>query len=173
MIDEGMAGAINDQINAELYSAYIYYSMGAWFEEQNLPGMAQWMKAQTQEEMFHADKFFNYLAERGGRVLMQAIDEPPTEWDSPLAVFEHAYEHEQYVTSRINDLVDLAVELKDHATNQFLQWYVEEQVEEEASADEIVQQLKRIGDSANALYMLDKELSARTFSLPAEGEEEE
>ncbi|MGC9318059.1 MAG: ferritin [Armatimonadota bacterium] len=173
MIDERMAAAINDQINAELYSAYIYYSMSAWFEEQNLPGMAQWMKAQTQEELFHADKFFNYLTERGGRVVMKAIDEPQTEWDSPLAVFEHAYEHEQYVTGRINDLVDLAIELKDHATNQFLQWYVEEQVEEEASADEVVQQLKRIGDSANALYMLDREMGARTFAPPADGEEEE
>ena len=171
MIDKKMEQAINDQINAEFFSAYLYLSMVAYFEEKNLPGMATWMKAQSQEEVAHAMKFFDYVNERGGRIKLEAIAKPDVEWDSPLAVFEAAYKHEQYVTSRINDLVDIAEEVKDRATFNFLQWYVEEQVEEEASADEIVQKLKRIEDNPSLLFMLDKELGGRVFTPPeSEGE---
>jgi ferritin len=172
MIDERMNEAINDQINAELLSAYIYYSMAQWLEDQDLPGMAQWMYAQTQEEMFHADKFARYINERGGRVLMQAIDEPQTEWDSPVAVFEHALEHEQWVTGNINDLMDLAIEINDHASKNFLVWYVDEQVEEEDNVGGVLAQLKRAGDNPNALMRMDRELGARSFSPEAEAEEE-
>ncbi len=171
MIDERMVEAINEQINAELYSAYIYYSMAAWLEDQGLDGMARWMKAQTQEELFHADKFFNYVCERGGRVELTAIEGPPTEWDSATAVFEHAYEHEQYVTSRINDLVDLAIELKDHATTQFLQWYVKEQVEEEDNTSTIAEQVKMV-EGTGQMLMLDREMGARVFTPSATEEEE-
>ncbi len=171
MIDDRMCEAINNQINAELLSAYIYYSMAQWFESQDLPGMAQWMYAQTQEEMFHADRFARYVNGRGGRVLLQAIDAPPTDWDSPQAVFQHALEHEQWVTGNINNLMDLAIEINDHASKNFLMWYVNEQVEEEDNVGSVLAQLKRIGDSSNALYMLDKELGARSFSPPAAEEE--
>jgi len=171
MIDERMNEAINKQINAELLSAYIYYSMAQWFEAEDLPGMAQWMYAQTQEEMFHADKFGRYVNERGGRVLMDAIDAPRTEWESPMAVFQHALEHEQWVTGNINNLMDLAIEINDHASKNFLVWYVDEQVEEEDHVGGVLAQLRRIGDSPNALYMLDKELGARAFTPPAAEEE--
>lgn len=167
MIDERMNEAINKQINAELLSAYIYYSMAQWFESQDLPGMAQWMNAQTQEELFHADKFARYVNERGGRVKMQAIDGPPTEWASPEAAFQHALEHEQWVTGNINGLMDLAIELNDHATRNFLVWYVDEQVEEEANVGNVLGMLKRAGDSPNLLFMLDRELGARVFTPPA------
>lgn len=170
MVDQKMIDAINEQINAELYSAYLYYAMAAWFEENNLPGMAQWMKAQTQEELFHADKFFNFVTERGGRVILKAIEAPPTEWDSPLAVFEHAYSHEQHVTSLINELVNLAIELKDHATNQFLQWYVAEQVEEEDNTSTVANQVRMVEGTAS-LFMLDRELGQRVFIPPAATEE--
>lgn len=168
MIDKKMEQAINDQINAELYSAYLYLSMAAHFEDVGLSGMASWMKIQAQEEVFHAMKFFDFVNERGGRVKLTAIDEPKFDWSSPLEVFSAGYKHEQYVTGRINDLVDIAEELKDRATFNFLQWYVEEQVEEEATADEIVNKLKLIGDNTSALFMLDKELGARVFTPPAE-----
>lgn len=171
MIDERMNEAINRQINAELLSAHIYYSMAQWFESQDLPGMARWMYAQTQEEMFHADKFARYVNERGGRVLMEAIDAPPTEWDSPEAVFAHALEHEQWVTGNINKLMDLAIEINDHATKNFLIWYVDEQVEEEANVGGVLGMLKRAGESPNLLFMLDRELGARVFAPPAATEE--
>jgi len=171
MIDERMNEAINKQINAELWSAYIYYSMAHWLEAEDLPGMAQWMHAQTLEEMFHADKFARYVNERGGRVLLDAIDAPETEWASPMAIFEHALEHEQWVTSNINGLMDLAIELNDHASKNFLVWYVDEQVEEEDHVGGVLAQLRRIGDSPNALYMLDKELGARVFTPPSAEEE--
>ncbi|MFO8082379.1 MAG: ferritin [Armatimonadota bacterium] len=171
MIDERMNEAINDQINAELWSAYIYYAMGQWFEDQDLPGMAQWMYAQTQEEIFHADKFAHYVNERGGRVVMKAIEAPQEEWDSPVAVFEHALEHEQMVTGRINDLVDLAIEINDHASRNFLAWYVDEQVEEEDNVGGVLAQVKRAVDSPNALMMMDRELGSRVFTPPAAEEE--
>ena len=165
-MDPKMVEAINDQINFELYSGYIYYSMATYLEDLGLSGMRQWMIAQTQEEMYHAHKFFMYLAERGERIEMKGIEAPPTEWDSPLAAFEHALEHEKIVTGRIGKLIDLARELGDHATNSFLQWYIDEQVEEEASVGEVAAKLRLIGDSGNALFMLDKELGARAFNVP-------
>jgi ferritin len=172
MIDERMCEAINKQINAELLSAYIYYSMAQWFESEDLPGMAQWMYAQTQEEMFHANKFASYINERGGRVIMGAIDEPQTDWDSPEAVFQHALEHEQWVTGNINDLMDLAIEINDHASKNFLVWYVDEQVEEEDNVGGVLAQLQRAADNPNALMMMDRELGARSFTPPASEDEE-
>ena len=167
-MDPKMVDAINDQLNFELYSGYIYYSMATYLEDLELSGMRQWMIAQTQEEMFNAHKFFTYLAERGERVEMKGIEAPPTTWDSPLAVFEHALEHEKIVTGRIGKMVDLARELGDHATNSFLQWYIDEQVEEEASVGEVATKLKLIGDTGNALFMLDREMGARVFNMPPE-----
>lgn len=167
MIKDKIQGAINKQINAELYSSYLYLSMSSYFESINLKGCANWMRVQTQEELVHVMKFYDYLIERGGKVILSAIESPPTEWTSPLAVFEHAYKHEQKVTGLINDLVDLAVAEKDHASNNFLQWFVSEQVEEEASADEVVQKIKLMGDAPGGLFMIDRELAQRVFTPPA------
>lgn len=170
MIKGKVEKAINKQTNAELYSGYLYLSMSSYFSSINLNGFANWMRVQAQEEVMHAMKFYDYLIERGGRAITTAIEAPPTEWDSPLAVFEHTYEHEQKVTGLINDLVNLAIAEKDHATTAFLQWFVTEQVEEEASADEIVHKLKLIGDQGAGLLLLDQELGRRVFTPPAEGE---
>ncbi len=167
MISKKIEKALNGQVNAELYSAYLYLSMEAYFRSLNLNGFANWMRVQTQEEIFHVTKMYNFIDERGGRITLKAIDGPPTEWDSPLAVFEAAYEHEQKVTGLINNIVNLAIEEKDHATNTFLQWFVNEQVEEEASADNIVQQLKMMKDAPGGMYMLDRELAQRVFTPPA------
>ena len=167
MIDEKMQEALNKQLNAELYSAYLYLSMSAYFQSVNLSGFANWMRVQAQEELMHGMKFYDYVNERAGRVVLHAVDEPPSEWDSPLAVFEHVYQHEQKVTGLINKLVDLAVEARDHATNNFLQWFVSEQVEEEASADEVVHKLKLVGHDASGLFMIDRELGQRVFVAPA------
>ena len=168
MIKEKIKDAINKQINAEMYSAYLYLSMSAYFESINLKGFASWMKAQAQEEMVHAMKFYDYVNERGGRVLLTAIEAPPTQWDSPLAVFEYTYQHEQKVTGLINTLVNLANSESDHATHNFLQWFVGEQVEEESSADEIVQKLKLVGNDGGGLFMLDQEQGQRIFTPPTE-----
>ncbi len=168
MIKKSIEKALNNQINAELYSSYLYLSMSSYFQSVNLPGFANWMRIQALEELVHADKLYNFVIERGGRVILAAIDAPPEDWKSPLNTFEAAYRHEQKVTSLINDLVDLAIKENDHATNIFLQWFVTEQVEEEASADEVVQKLKLTGGQGNSLFMLDKELSQRVFTLPAE-----
>jgi len=171
MISEKMEEALNGQVNAELYSAYLYLSMESYFKSLNLNGFARWMRVQTQEEVAHAMKIYDFVNERGGRVILKAIEGPPTEWDSPLAVFEAVYVHEQKVTGLINDLVDLAIKEKDHATNTFLQWFVNEQVEEESSADEVVQQLKMMENAPGGMFMLDRELGQRIFTPPAaEGE---
>ncbi len=161
MLSSKMEDTLNNQINAELYSAYVYLAMSAYFEGRDLQGMAAWMRAQAQEEAAHAMKIFGYIAERGGSVKLAAIEGPPTSWDSPLAVFENAYKHEQHVTSLIHKLVDLAIGEKDHATKNMLDWFVDEQVEEEASANAIVQKLKMIGDHTPGLLMLDRELGQR------------
>lgn len=170
MINPKLQDAFNKQINAELYSSYLYFSMSAYFQNKNLKGMAHWMRIQAQEEMLHVLKFFDFVNGRGGRVKLEAIDKPPVEWNSPLAVFEEGYKHEQKVTRLINDLVDLAIAEKDHAANSFLQWFVDEQVEEEANSDEIVQNLKMIGDNSQGLFLIDKELASRpapTLAAPA------
>ncbi len=162
-----MEDALNEQVNAELYSAYLYLSMESYFKAQNLNGFANWMRIQTQEEVAHATKIYNFINERGGRVILKAIEGPPTEWDSALTVFKAVYEHEQKVTGLINDLVDLAIKEKDHATNSFLQWFVNEQVEEESTADEIVQQLKMMENAPGGMFMFDRELGQRVFTTPA------
>lgn len=167
MISTKIEKALNDQLNAELYSAYLYLSMAAYFESAGLPGLANWMRVQAQEERTHAMKFFDYVNERGGRVILKSIAEPPAQWKSPLAVFEAVYKHEQLVTGRINDLVDLAIKGKDHATNAFLQWFVNEQVEEEKNADEIVRKLQQIANAPGAMFMLDSEMGKRVFRPPA------
>ena len=168
MLSERMMKALNKQLNAELYSAYLYLSMAAYFESKNLKGFANWMRVQAQEELTHAMKIFDYINERRGRVYLEAIEKPPTEWKSPLDVFEATYEHEVKVTSMINDLVNMAMEEKDHATYNMLQWFVAEQVEEEASADEIRQQLRMIKEDGRGIMMLDRELKQRTFTPPAQ-----
>jgi ferritin len=164
MLNPKIQEAFNKQINAELYSSYLYVSMSAYFESINLKGMANWMRIQAQEETQHAMKFFDFINERSGRVLLSPIEGPQTEWASPLAAFEYTYEHEVKVTGLINDLVNLSLQAKDHAANAFLQWFVNEQVEEEASADEIVGKLKLARDNASVLFMIDQELGQRTFT---------
>jgi len=153
--------ACNGQLNAELLSSYLYLSMAAYFESQNLKGMAQWMHFQAQEEHMHAMKFFRFINECGGRVQLKEIEGPKTEWSSPLDVFEHTCKHERQVTGMINDLVDLALAEKSHAAHGFLQWFVTEQVEEEATAQEIRDKLKLIGDTPVAVFMMDQELGKR------------
>jgi ferritin len=167
MLDKRVEDAINDQINFELYSAYIYYSMQAWFENKGMAGMANWMAVQVKEEMSHAQIMFNFVKERGGRVLLKGIEGPETEWDAPVDAFKTALAHEQIVTARINRIVDTAIEIKDHASVQFLHWFVAEQVEEEANASDIVAKLEWAADAPGALYQIDKELGARVFNLPA------
>jgi ferritin len=167
MLDEKMQAALNGQLNAELYSSYLYLSMSAYFQSISLPGFANWMRIQAQEELVHAMKFYDFINERGGRVQLKPVEGPPMDWSSPLDVFENTYKHEQKVTGLINDLVNLAVKEGDHATNIFLQWFVTEQVEEEASADEVVQKLKLMGDAKGGLFMLDREMGQRVFTPPA------
>ncbi|MDH4138293.1 MAG: ferritin [Anaerolineae bacterium] len=161
MLSKTIQDAMNEQVKNELYSAYLYLSMSAYCEAANLPGFAHWMRVQAQEEVEHAMKFYHFVYERGGRVALQAIDQPPVEFQSPLHVFEQTLAHEQKVTTMIHDLYTLAVQEKDYASQAFLQWFVTEQVEEEASATQIVETLKRIGDKSHALIMLDKELGRR------------
>lgn len=167
-ISQKLVDAVNEQINKEIFSEYYYLSMAAYFESENLPGFANFFIVQAEEERFHAMKFFHYLNERGARVILEAIDKPETEFKSPLEVFELAYKHEVFVSESINNLMDIAISENDHAMKGFLQWYVEEQVEEEASMDDYVNRLKRIGDHGYGVFMLDKELAGRSFTPPAE-----
>ncbi|MBU7013313.1 MAG: ferritin [Theionarchaea archaeon] len=166
MIGKAVEKALNTQLNAELYSSYLYLSMSSWFSFQNLDGFANWMRVQAQEELVHAMKFYDYLIQRNGRVLLLAVDAPPTEWDSPDAVFEHTYQHEQKVTGLINELVDLSISEKDHATHMVLQWFVDEQVEEESSAAEILGKIRMLKESKSGIYILDRELNQRVFTPP-------
>jgi ferritin len=167
MLSQSMEQALNKQLNAELYSAYLYLSMAAYYYSLNLTGFANWMTVQNQEETLHAMKFYNYINERGGRINLDKIDGPPTNWNSPLEVFEETLKHEEKVTGLINNLVDLAIAERDHAANAFLQWFVTEQVEEEASANEVIQNLKLAGNDPHSLFMLDRELGTRVFTPPA------
>lgn len=154
---------LNKQINAEFWSAYLYLSMSAYYQTLGLKGFANWMKVQYQEELSHANKIFDYVNERGGRVMLEPIAEVDTDWDGPLDTFANTYEHECKVTEMINNCVEVAMEVKDHATVSMLQWFVNEQVEEESAALEIVEQLKLVGDSGQAIYMMDKEFQGRAF----------
>ena len=167
MLKKKMLKGMNDQINAEMFSSYLYLSMEAYFQSISLRGFAAWMRDQAQEEMVHAMKFYDFVNERGGKVTLEAIAKPESTWASPLAAFEAALAHEQHVTSLINDLVDLAISEKDHASNIFLQWFVSEQVEEESSAGEVVDRLKLIKDNTSGLFMMDAELGRRVFTMPA------
>jgi ferritin len=162
--------AFNSHLNAEFFSSYLYLSMANYFAAQNLEGMAEWMRIQLEEERVHAMKFVDFINDRGGRVVLQQIDQPTIEWDSPLAAFQDAYDHECLISSKINELVDLANKENDHAAHNFLQWFVSEQVEEEATAQRIVEQLKRVGDNPVGLMIIDQQLGART-ATPAEAAE--
>ncbi len=164
MLSKKMEDAFNEQINAELYSAYLYLAMAAYFESLNLHGFAHWMKCQTNEEFGHAMKMFDFLNQCGNRVVLKSIPEPSITWDSPLAVFEATYKHEQAVTARIAAMVNLAIAEKEHAAANFLQWFVKEQVEEEASAADVVQKLKMIADSTTGQLFIDSELGKRDAS---------
>ncbi len=167
MLKKTMQQAMNDQINAEMYSSYLYLSMEAYFQSISLNGFAAWMRAQVQEELMHAMKFYDFVHERGGQVTLESINKPDTAWASPLAAFEAVLKHEQHVTSLINDLVDLAISEKDHASNIFLQWFVTEQVEEEASVGEVVEKLRLIQDNPSGLFMMDAEMGKRVFTITA------
>ncbi|MCK4608184.1 MAG: ferritin [Gammaproteobacteria bacterium] len=164
MINEKMVAALNEQINYEIYSAHIYLAMSSNFSSKNLPGFANWMRIQYEEELMHAMKIFDYVINRDGKSVIATIPQPAASWDSPIAAFSDALEHEQKVTARIYDLVNLASELKDHATYSFLQWFVDEQVEEEAQTAEIIGQLDLVKDHSASLLMLDKELRGRTLN---------
>jgi ferritin len=163
MLKEKVLNALNEQINAEQYSSLLYLSMSAYFNDKGLPGFANWMYVQYQEELTHANKFFNYVVERGGKVELKAIDQMPTTWDGVIDVYEKTLEHEQLVTSLIDKLVDIAVEERDHATQSFLRWFVDEQVEEEANVTEILDTLRLINGQGNGIFMLDREMRNRTF----------
>ena len=168
-ISPKMEAAINKQINAEFYSAYLYLAMSCQADALRLKGVANWFNVQYQEEVAHAPGFLNYLQDRGGRVVLEAIEAPQTEWPNALAMYEHTCKHEAHVTSLINDLAALAVEEKDFAASQFLNWYVNEQVEEESAADQILGDLTLAQNDGGALLTIDRELGARVFVAPVIG----
>jgi ferritin len=161
MLKKALEEALNKQANRELYSAYLYLSMSAYFESVNMRGFARWMRVQAAEERSHAMKFLDYIIQSGGRVKLASIEAPKGEWKSCLQVFEEVYEHEVRVTGMIHDLVNLAIKEKDHATNNMLQWFVKEQVEEEEHSAEIVAQIRMIGDIQGHLFWLDHKLGER------------
>lgn len=163
MLSDKIQKELNNQINAEFWSAYLYLSMTAYFEGKNLPGFANWMNIQYQEETTHALKLFKYVYERGGSVLLQPIEEVKTAWKDEIEIFQDTLNHERHVTALINNLVNIAIEEKDHATNNMLQWFVSEQVEEEAGVDEILGQLQMLEGNKHGLLMLDRELKQRVF----------
>ncbi len=152
---------LNKQVNNEYYSSYLYLSMAAYFESTNLSGLAHWMKKQSQEELVHTMKIFDHLVNRDARVQLMKIDAPQLKWKSPLDAFQNALKHEKLVSSQINKIFGLAKKEKEHPTEILMHWFIEEQVEEEDSANKIVEQLKLIGSSKNGLLMLDKELAKR------------
>jgi len=166
-----MMDALNEQINKEIYSAYLYLSMSAHSTFVGLKGFANWFMVQYQEEMLHTMKIYDYINDQGGKVTLKDVAQPPTEFGSPLEMFEKTLEHEKFVTKRINNLFNLAIEEKDHASNIFLQWFVTEQIEEEANDNEIISKLKLVGKDGNGLFMIDRELAARVFTPPATSKE--
>ena len=171
MLSKKMADALNGQINKEMYSAYLYLAMSAYSEHQGLKGFANWFNVQYQEEMTHAMKIYSYVQDQGAQVKLLTIEEPPVDFGTPLDMFEKTLAHEQFVTKSINELVDLALKEKDHATQIFLQWFVTEQIEEEANDNEIIDQLKLVGKDGHGIFMIDKELGARVFTDEASEEE--
>lgn len=168
MLNHRLEQELNKQLNKELFSSYLYMSMSAYFQNVNLMGFANWMQIQAQEELTHAQKFYNFINERGGKVVLEAIEKPQTEWNGTLEAMEDALKHEEFITASINDLVTAANEEKDYATQIFLQWFVTEQVEEEASVTEIINKLKLMKDAPGAIFMLDRELSQRQFNSEEE-----
>lgn len=168
MLKQTIEDALNKQINEEMFSSYLYLSMASYFESINLLGFANWMHVQAKEEMTHAMKFYAYVNERGGRVKLAQIDAPKTDWANSLEVMDEVLAHEQKITESINNLVNLAIDEKDHASNIFLQWFVTEQVEEEASVSDVLNKLKLMENAPGGLFMLDRELSARVFVPPVE-----
>ncbi len=161
MISAKMQKALNKHLNEEMFSSYLYLSMAAYFETRNFKGFANWMRLQSQEEYMHAMKFYSYIIQVGGNVTLAQINAPKSLWKNHTEVFKETLEHEKYITELINKLVDLAIQEKDHATNNFLQWFVNEQVEEVATAEDIVNKLEMIGDNKNGLFLIDRELGAR------------
>jgi len=164
-----MLQEMNDQIQREMESAYIYLSMAAYFDGMSLPGFAQWMKIQFKEEQIHAMKLYEYIIDRGGKISLQPINQPPVDFNSPLEVFEKALAHEEKVSGHINDLYALSIEEKDYASRPLLQWFIDEQVEEEANAGQIVDTLKMIKDNTSALLMFDRELGQRPAPVESQG----
>jgi len=161
MLSKSMESALNRQVNRELYSAYLYLAMSAYFETTGMKGFAKWLRIQAKEEQTHAMKIYDYLIARGGKPALDAIEAPKAKWASAGKVFEEVYSHEQKVTAMINNLVDLAIKEKDHASFEMLQWFVKEQVEEEEHASEIVSQIAILGDVVGHLFWLDHQLGKR------------
>ncbi len=170
-IGQKMTNALNGQIKEELFSAYLYFAMAADYESKDWPGVANWMKVQAQEEMTHVFKIYNWINERGGKAVFEAIDKPQESWASALELFEAALKHEQHISACFYDLVKTAREVGDIATEIFLQWFVTEQVEEESNASEIVEKIKKVKDSKNGMYLLDKELGVRAVAPAQSGAE--
>jgi ferritin len=168
MVPRKIEEAFSEQIKFELESAYIYLSMAAYLDAEALAGMGTWMRAQVQEEMTHAMRFYKHIVERGGHVKLHPLDVPPQDWKSPLAAFEAAYEHEKFITAKIDGLVKLAGAEGDHASGTLLQWFVDEQIEEESTTSKVAQELKLVGNDGRGILMLDRELGTRTFVLAPE-----
>jgi ferritin len=166
MINKKVEKLMNEQIVHEMFSAYLYLAMSAYFESINLKGAANWMRCQAQEEEIHGMKFYQHIVDRGGKVVLGGIDKPPADWKSPLAAFQAAYEHELKVTALINNIAKTADAESDYASKGLLQWFVDEQIEEEQQTQDIVQQLQLLKDNGPGLLLLDKELAARTFVYP-------
>ncbi|MDZ7859378.1 MAG: ferritin [Candidatus Krumholzibacteriota bacterium] len=166
MLSEKMREALSEQINKEMYSAYLYLSMSSYLDSEGLKGFSNWYFIQYREETDHAMRIYDYIQEQGLRVKLKAIEEPPSDFGTPLEVVEKTLEHEKFVTGLINNLMDLAIQEKDHATRIFLQWFVSEQIEEESSVSDILDKLKLAGEKGNGLFMIDKELMARVYIAP-------
>lgn len=168
MMNQRILETINEQIKWELYSSYLYLSMSAWYDSIGLRGFANWERIQAMEERDHALKFYDYVLARGGVIELQSIDAPPSSWESPEKAFEFQYAHEQSVTAKINNLVEIALEERDHATYNMLQYFVDEQVEEEDNAHTVLEQLRMVSDEAgkSILFMIDKDLAARVYNPP-------
>lgn len=166
MLNKKIEDALNEQIKKETYSAYLYQSLSAHATFIGLNGSANWFQIQVQEEISHAQKIYNYINERGGKVKLKAIEQPPFEFENITIMFEETLKHEEFITKSINELMDLAIAEKDHASQIFLQWFITEQIEEEDNVNEILNSLKLIGDSGNGLRMFDKELATRVFVQP-------
>ena len=167
MLNKKLEKELNKQLNAELDAAYLYLSMSAYLASNKLPGFSNWMKIQFEEEQFHALKLYDYIIDRGGNVTLTAINTPKNKWKDIVDVYTDVLAHEEKITSFINNLVDIAIQEKDHATVNMLQWYVAEQVEEEAGVSEIIDQLNLMGDKGSGIFMLDREMKQRTFTPPS------